>query len=260
MSGPDLGLRPLTARSVILSVLLGSHPPVLPVQALVRTGELFGISDGTTRVALSRLAADGDVTTDDAGYRLSPRLLRRQARQDESRRAATRRWGGRWEVAVAGPQVRSVADRAALGAVLGPLRLGELRPGVWTRPDNLDRAWPADLASTVLLIRGRPVWSDPTPADLVARLWDLEAWSDRARALAEALESEVDPATCFVVAAAVLRHLGDDPLLPSSLLPAGWPGDRLRAAYAAYAQEFAGFLRRELVRHVPPDGAERSTS
>ena len=30
-----LGLRPLTARSVILSVLLGAHPPLLPVRSIV---------------------------------------------------------------------------------------------------------------------------------------------------------------------------------------------------------------------------------
>ncbi|MDQ3757078.1 MAG: PaaX domain-containing protein, C- domain protein, partial [Actinomycetota bacterium] len=45
--------RPLTARSVLLSTLLGAHPPELPVQVLVRSGELFGMAEGTVRVALS---------------------------------------------------------------------------------------------------------------------------------------------------------------------------------------------------------------
>ena len=47
-----LRLAPLTARSVLLSVLLGSHPPELPVRALVGAAELFGISHGSARVAL----------------------------------------------------------------------------------------------------------------------------------------------------------------------------------------------------------------
>jgi phenylacetic acid degradation operon negative regulatory protein len=128
---------------------------------------------------------------------------------------------------------------------------------VWARPDNLTRSWPPDLVPRVLLIRGRPEWSDPAPGELVAALWDLGAWSGRATALAGALESDVDPATRFVVAAAVLRHLGEDPLLPPSLLPVGWPGARLRAAYATYARGFAAFLRQELVRHVPdPPGPD----
>ena len=32
-------LRPLTARSVVLSTLLGSHPPRLPARYLVRVGD-----------------------------------------------------------------------------------------------------------------------------------------------------------------------------------------------------------------------------
>jgi len=37
---------------VIASTLLGMHPPVLAAQVLVRSGELFGIAEGTTRTAL----------------------------------------------------------------------------------------------------------------------------------------------------------------------------------------------------------------
>ena len=48
--------RPLTARSIIASTLLGTHPPVLRGQLMVRLVELFGVPEGTTRVAL---VADG---------------------------------------------------------------------------------------------------------------------------------------------------------------------------------------------------------
>src|SRR5947209_20352062 len=105
---PELDLRPLTARSVVLSVLLGTHPPFLPVRALVRTAELFGISEGTTRVALSRLVADGDVIAEDSSYRLSPRLAERQRRQDEGLHPATKEWDGSWERAIAQPVVREI--------------------------------------------------------------------------------------------------------------------------------------------------------
>ena len=37
-------VRPLTARSVVLSLLLGAHPPRLPVRDIVDAGEAFGIS------------------------------------------------------------------------------------------------------------------------------------------------------------------------------------------------------------------------
>jgi len=64
-----LGIRPLKARSVVLSALLGFHPPQLPVSTLVRIGELFGIAEGTIRVGLTRMVADGDVVADNGrGY------------------------------------------------------------------------------------------------------------------------------------------------------------------------------------------------
>ena len=53
--------RPLSARSVVASTLLGMRPPRLPTQILVRSGALFGIAEGTTRVALSRMVAAGEL-------------------------------------------------------------------------------------------------------------------------------------------------------------------------------------------------------
>jgi phenylacetic acid degradation operon negative regulatory protein len=52
-------------------------------------------------------------------------------------------------------------------------------------------------------------------------------------------------AAVFAAAAATLRHLRTDPLLPGALLPADWPADRLRARYAVYL----GAIQR-LVRHL----------
>ncbi|HKY75862.1 MAG TPA: PaaX domain-containing protein, C- domain protein, partial [Acidimicrobiia bacterium] len=68
------GNTPLTARSVLASVLLGTEPPWLPTRLLVRTAELFGIADGTARVALSRMASAGEAVPEGGGYRLVGRL------------------------------------------------------------------------------------------------------------------------------------------------------------------------------------------
>src|SRR3954449_1313936 len=87
----DLGLAPLDARSVALSVLLGSHPPVLPARALVALAELFGIAGGTMRPALSRMVAAGELEAIEGRYRLAGRLLDRQRAQDIGRRQSGRR-------------------------------------------------------------------------------------------------------------------------------------------------------------------------
>ena len=79
-------LPPLTARSVLASALLGMDPPELPVAQLVRLTTLFGISENRARVALSRMVATGEATTDGSGrYRLAGHLAARQSRQSASR-------------------------------------------------------------------------------------------------------------------------------------------------------------------------------
>ena len=69
--GPARQPVPLTARSVLASALLGMDPPELPVAQLVRLAGLFGINENRARVALSRMVAAGEATTDGAG-RLPP--------------------------------------------------------------------------------------------------------------------------------------------------------------------------------------------
>jgi phenylacetic acid degradation operon negative regulatory protein len=84
---------------------------------------------------------------------------------------------------------------------------------------------------------------------LVARLWDLARWAERAEALIEALALDDEAARRFGVAAAIVRHLEEDPLLPPALLPDGWPGSLLRESYAGYERELGDLLRHQRERH-----------
>ncbi|GAA2770162.1 PaaX family transcriptional regulator C-terminal domain-containing protein [Nonomuraea dietziae] len=230
----------LTARSAVLSALLGSHPPRLPSRALVRVGEVFGIAEGTVRVALSRMVAAGDLVQDDGRYELSERLRERQARQDESRSPHTRPWDGTWEIAIVTAERRAPSDRAALRHTMTALRLAELREGTWLRPANLIRRWPEIVTAQCTLVDGRPR-EDPT-----ALLWDLDGWAAEARRLERALGQAEGLAEGFLVSAAVLRHLLADPLLPAELLPQDWPGARLRARYDDFDRDY----RRALQAHL----------
>ena len=246
--------RPLTARSVIASTLLGMSPPRLPGQLLVRSGELFGISEGTTRTALSRMLAAGELEADDGAYRLAGRLLDRQARQEESRAARVQPWRGGWEGAVVTGPRRAAGDRADLRDAMQALRLAERREGFWLRPVNLDperlpeaRAVVAAQCDRVTL---HPV--DPPSAGLAAALWDLDGWARQAEDLRQRMASVVDDleagdtdalAPAFVLSASVLRHTQADPLLPGELLPRGWPGPGLRAEYDRYDLAFKALWR-----------------
>ncbi|GGX01673.1 PaaX family transcriptional regulator C-terminal domain-containing protein [Streptomyces lomondensis] len=231
-----LDLRPLSARSVVLSLLLGTHPAELPVRELVRLVEGFGVGGSTLRAALSRMVAAGDLRRTDAGYRLSDRLLERQRRQDDAVHPRTRAWDGDWEMVVITATGRGPAERADLRTRLTALRLAELREGVWLRPANLSRTLPDDLDRVAERCTARPA----RPArELAASLWPLETWSATARALLAHVTRADRPADRLTAFAAVVRHLLSDPVLPAELLPADWPGAELRAAYTRYQREMA---------------------
>ena len=107
--------------ALVLSTLLGSHPPRLPARHLVRVGELFGVAEGTIRVALSRMVTAGDLVQVEGEYGLSERLLQRQRRQDESRAPRTRPWDGAWEIAVITTDRRPAADEGFEHATSEPI-------------------------------------------------------------------------------------------------------------------------------------------
>lgn len=230
----SLKLQPLSARSIVLSLLLGAHPPERHVRDLLGSAELFGVSESALRVALTRMTAAGEVERDNGVYRLNARLLERQRRQDESINARTVPWTGDWEQAVVVVSGRAAAERARLRSDLTAMRLSELREGVWMRPANLKRAWPGELESSLARFTVRPIAG---AGDLVAALWDLSGWSARGDALLDHFSAAPDPLTRLTAAAAIVHHLTTDPVLPEQLLLADWPGARMRDTYAAYQAE-----------------------
>jgi phenylacetic acid degradation operon negative regulatory protein len=220
-------------------------PPELPVAQLVRLTGLFGISANRARVALSRMVAAGEATTDGSGtYRLAGRLRERQARQSASRAGSTVPYSGQWWVAVVVTSGSTAEIRTARRRSLAYARLAELREGVWMRPDNVDVPLPEDLRSDVELMSARP----RAPGRLAGLLWDLPAWAGRANQLLDEMAGLLPDqpqalAPGFELSAAVLRHLQADPLLPEELLPARWPGARLRADYDRWDARYRATLR-----------------
>jgi phenylacetic acid degradation operon negative regulatory protein len=241
--------RPLTARSVLASVLLGTRPPELSGQRLVRAGELFGLAEGTTRVALSRMVAAGELASEDGRYRLAGPLLARQQSQEVSRRASPVGWDGTWALAVLDrPGARPATERLELRKALRAARLAEWREGVWVRPDNLGST---DHHPSCTWLTARLVEAGEAAA-LAARLWDLDGWAEHAAALQTRMAATIARleagdtallAPCFLTAAAVVRHLRADPLLPVEVLPAAWPGISLRADYDRYESAYQSLLR-----------------
>jgi phenylacetic acid degradation operon negative regulatory protein len=260
---PAPGRRPrLTARSVIASTLLGVRPPQLPTRSLVASAELLGVTAGTARVAMSRMVAVGELEPTSDGYRLAGHLLARQARQLQSRTGPPdAAWDGSWRTALVPAEARPAGERAALRRAMAALRYGELRDGAWLRPDNLPpgtlpAAETVAAAQTIVVVG--PLGAGSDPAAVARSLWDLDGWAATAddllrelRPLQQRLDAEDASALAegFVVAAAVLRHLQADPLLPPPLLPDAWPGTALRSAEDRFDRAFKAVLRGWLLDH-----------
>jgi phenylacetic acid degradation operon negative regulatory protein len=242
---------PLNARSIALSVLLGTHPPELPARAVVALAELFGIPGGTMRTALSRLVSAGDVLAADGRYRLAGPLLERQRAQDAGRRPPRAGWDGGWHTIVAAADQRDLAERRRFRATMANHRFGELRPDIWMRPTNLERPpVEANWIVTTGELNGIEAES------LIGRLWDLDEIASQACGLLDEMRTvrgRVDwddvasIPELFTASAAVVRFLRNEPLLPTALTPADWPVDEVRTAYdrfeADHQRLLSGFLR-----------------
>ncbi len=252
----------LTARSLIASLLLGLDPPRTTAQFLVRSNELFGVSEGTTRTALSRMVAAGELAAQGGDYELQGDLRARQARQSESRRAERLGWDGTWVLFIIDRDRRTPTERAAFREAARRLRLIEWREGLWCRPDNLDPERLPDSRSVVTaqstaVFGARP---DDPPVDRFA----TEAWAAEAEHLAREM-AELEPALAsgapdalqrgFVLSADTIRHFGADPLLPDELLSETWPGDALRKSFDHHEMTFTRTHRLwfDSARRSPPD-------
>ena len=244
-----IGERPLSARSVLATALLGADQPHLTVGELVAMASLFGISDGAARTCLWRMVSNGELTSDDGTYALAGGLLERRQRVDEASRIdddAAPPWDGTWELAVVSLERRSAADRLALRKAATALHLAELREGVWIRPDNLDR----DRLPTLRAVLDRKCVHFHNAATDVTADGEIAVrsheWAADARRLTRAVGDEVDAeavasddfAYWFALSVAVVRHLQLDPLLPAEFIPREWPGQDLRSAYRRFDEVF----------------------
>jgi phenylacetic acid degradation operon negative regulatory protein len=248
-----IGDRPLSARSVLASALLGSDQGRLTAGELVAVASLFGISAGAARTCLWRMASNGELVGDDASYELAGRLLERRQRVDEASRIddAPHGWDRTWELAVVALERRSASDRLELRKAAMALHLAELREGVWIRPDNLDPqrfpAFRAVLDQQCTHFHGA---ATDIATDKVGSLFSLGEWADDARVLVEAMdvalttskrdESAESFTYEFALSIAVVRHLQLDPLLPVEFIGDDWPGHTLRSTYRRFDHAFKG--------------------
>jgi phenylacetic acid degradation operon negative regulatory protein len=228
----------LTAKNLILGLLLASDARALSASGIIAACELFGITDNSGRVALTRLAADGKIESAGRGaYRLG-RAARRVSdevaawRQSEARLVP---WRGDFLVAFTANLGRR--DRAQLRhreRALEMLGFRELERGLHVRPNNIG----PDLCAVRSRLVGLglevecPVFSaasfDAADRRRIDALWDgaalgslyvdetarLEAWMHRHGRL----DPDVAARESYLLGREAIRSVVFDPWLPAPLV------------------------------------------
>ncbi|MEZ5557697.1 MAG: hypothetical protein R3E86_04030 [Pseudomonadales bacterium] len=220
--------------TVVLDMLRSARSRQRTARSLIAAGELFGFSENTLRVTLSRLMARGLIESPERGlYRLSGQT---DALNDFVERwrlgeARVRAWEpGTWLFAHVQGEV------AASAWTLDALGFREVRPTLFARPDNLalsldalrELATGLGLEPGVLLLRGTPE-GDPAPARWIkawhpTRLDDgyiegLQRLAHSSSRLA-GLEPDAARLECFRLGGEMIHRLAKDPLLPDQFVNA----------------------------------------
>lgn len=221
---------------VILDMLRSARSRRRSAQSLIAAGSLFGLTENTMRVTLSRLMARGTIESPARGlYRLSNQTdalndFVERWRLGENR---VRPWtSGDWLFAHRAQASRSDDSGPGLW-VLDALGFREVRSGLFVRPDNLSQsltelrelARSIGLADSTLLITGKP---EQAIADKWPQLWHSNQLNiDYENALRRIDESvtrldglSLDAACmeCFSLGGEMIHRLAKDPLLPEQFV------------------------------------------
>lgn len=243
----------LTAKSLILDLLLAARGTPLSTRNAVLACGLFGLTPGNVRVALGRLSAAGLIEAAGRGsYRLGAGAQELAGdiatwREIEARLGP---WDGSYVVVHSAGLGRT--DRAALRRrerALELLGFRELERGLHIRPNNLDhdieglrrRAHALGLEPAASLFRAEGF--DTARQQRIETLWDdaelsrhyqqLERQMSDWLARSEQLETDVAAREAFLLGRRAIRQVVYDPMLPAPMID-----EQARAAFFAKVREF----------------------
>jgi phenylacetic acid degradation operon negative regulatory protein len=227
----------LTARTLLLDLLRTSEPNAWPVRTLIKVADIFGISENSLRVNITRLLAKQHIVQDDRGhYRMGEhnRILLDWVDSWEQGETRTKTWRGDWLTLAISPACKS-AQLKNLEKSCFRLGFRELWKNQWLRPNNLTKSQ-AQIRKQIhslsecdsfLLTRSSQLMLPERFLDLHS-LWDankLEAnyqhfinvLADSAQR-ADNYDREELLRETFILGGEVINFLAMDPLLPKEMV------------------------------------------
>lgn len=265
--------RPVTRPNSFIYTLFGDFVHRDPgsndelwVGALIRLMGQFGLSDQAVRQAVSRMSRQGWLVARKHGnrsfYALTDRGRRRVEAISPRIYGPVVEWDGRWRMLTYSVAESNREGRDRLRKDLTVLGWAPLSASTWLSPhDALDQARNAAEASGVLenvdFFAGE-YFGPHTDRELLERCWDLPAIAEQYREFIARYEPrlQTERAThalrddeAFVERMWLVHDYRKftyvDPGLPSTLLPAHWPG----TAAAALFREYYALISKKAERH-----------
>src|ERR1700754_4925843 len=261
----QLKREPSRTGSIIITVFGDAIVPrggSVALATLLEFFETLAIDATVVRTAMSRLTADGWFERSKIGRNSFYRLVKGRLTFD----IATRHiydpppsgWTGRFELLLIG----NAEDRDAAREALKNAGFGSPVPGVWVAPSGAPIPEEASRA-----IRLEVSAEDDSGRRLLAESWPLDRTADAYLKFMKTFEplrafierrDKLSEADAFTARVLLIHHYRRvvlrDPLLPTPLLPADWPG---RAARQLCGEIYRGLLpasEQWLDRHASNEG------
>lgn len=230
----------ITAKRLILGLLLGRQGQPLSVREIASACALFGVTENNVRVTLARLSADGSIEQKERGAYQFGVATRDTAQELNAWHQADQRlchWAGGYICVHTAGLGRS--DRRALSQrerAFEMLGLRELTRGLFIRPDNLhggaaalrERLYRLDVEREAIVFTGQDF--DPPSASQIKSLWNREQLNRRYREQQQALAAWLDRYSTltpdvaaresYLMGATAIRELIFDPWLPDAWIDA----------------------------------------
>lgn len=274
MKDQPLAERTITAKSLLLDLLRASEPKTCPVSFLVEIGHIFGISENSIRVTITRLLGKKIIEQDERGYyRLldAENPLREWVSGWLSGEDRVVAWEGSWLSLSIAPSLKA---KELKSIEVAAFRLGfrEVWRKYWLRPDNLAKdnktlrrqiTRMSGVSAFILTSSDQVLLADDSVG--IESLWDVRVLQENYRTQISALKKrlsnpkkysiETVVKDTFTIGGDVIYLLAVDPLLPQEMIDTQLRGELTQLMYR-YDRSFRpvwdnAFMMEEPLRSVP---------
>ncbi len=257
LSAVDLHMEP---KELVLDLVTVRYPHPCSIRELLQAARIFDITDNSLRVTVTRLVAQGALSSQQRGLYVPGSALREWMQEIRTWRSAAQRmcaWEGNYLLATAGEEkIRGDRQQVRIRErVFDLLGFRTLTPGLMIRPANLlespaamlQRMRSLGVSEEMLLFVVQEIAA--IDVQQLQQLWPLAELNQSYAALTRQLRGWLASAgtlslpqaarECFLMGRQAIRHINRDPMLPDAWIDAALRREFFHSAneYDSYGQQ-----------------------